>query len=192
MADQLYVSYWLRGFSAMSMLRHYEQALRLFPFSKLAKSDSVFRIYAIAYHEPILMEVPAAPPVNVDAVLNVARDYPASDVCYELEAAWDLWQWDNDWKLAPSRVLISCYGPEFESGDGENLRIGFGLDEQFLPGPGAEEGMTMVKSNIQSLLRLVHDVDDKLPVERRQLWSESGENFAELLAQALAAHERPS
>jgi hypothetical protein len=43
----------------------------------------------------------------------------------------------------------------------------------------------MVRANIQSLLRLVHDMDDRLKVERRQLWSESGVNFAERLETTL-------
>jgi hypothetical protein len=45
----------------------------------------------------------------------------------------------------------------------------------------------MVQSNIKSLLKLVHDLDDALPVETRRLWSESGENFSEKLHQALSA-----
>jgi hypothetical protein len=36
MADQLYLSYKLRNFSAQNMLRHYEKLLRIFPFSRLA------------------------------------------------------------------------------------------------------------------------------------------------------------
>ncbi len=116
-----------------------------------------------------------------------APKFQNADMCYELETAWDLWHWDGDWKLAPSRVLIICYGPEFERDGDENLRIDFGLDEQFLPGAGGPEGMRMLRENIQSLLRLVHDLDGRLKVEHRQLWSESGENFADLLQSALRA-----
>jgi hypothetical protein len=47
----------------------------------------------------------------------------------------------------------------------------------------------MVQSNIKSLLKLVHDLDDALPVETRRLWSESGENFSDKLHQALAAEQ---
>ena len=43
----------------------------------------------------------------------------------------------------------------------------------------------MVRSNIRSLLHLVHTLDDALAVDRRQLWSESGVNFAERLQSAL-------
>jgi hypothetical protein len=181
MADRLYLSYWVRGFSPMTMLQQYEKMLRLFPFSRLRRADSVFRIHAIAYTEPLLLETPVTPPVDPSAIVATAAEFPAADVCYEIDSAWDLWAWDQDWKLAPSPVTLSCYGPKFETEEGENLRIDFGLDEQFLPGPGGPESVRMVRDNIQSLLRLVHDIDNKLKVERRQLWSESGENFADRL-----------
>lgn len=185
MADRLYVSYWVRGFGPMSMLRHYEKVLQAFPFSKLKRSDSAFRIYALEYSEPPLIEEPVAAPVNPTAVIDSAKEFQNTDACYELEAAWDLWAFDGEWKLAPSRVLISCFGPEFSHETDENLRIEFGLDEQFLPGAGGAEGMPMIRANIQSLLRLVHDLDERLRVDRRQLWSESGENFAERLEATL-------
>lgn len=185
MADRLTASYWLTNFNSVNMLRHYDKALQLFPFSKLRKGESVFRIYALEHAEPALLDVPVATPVNVESVISSAREFQSADSCYELETFWDLWAWDNDWQLAPTRVLISCLGPEFENEIGDNLRIDFGLDEQFLPGPGGPEGMRMIQSNIQSLLRLVHDLDERLNIERRQLWSESGENFAERLEAAL-------
>jgi hypothetical protein len=185
MADRLYLSYWVRGFSPMSMLRHYEQMMGLFPFSRLRRADSVFRVYAVAYTEPLLMETPVAPPVDPGAVLAAAGEFNASDVCFELDTAWDLWTWDTEWKLAPSPVTLSCFGPEFERERDEHLRIDFGLDQQFLPGEGGPEGVRMIRENVQSLLRLVHDVDEKLKIEHRLLWSESGENFAERLQTTL-------
>jgi hypothetical protein len=44
----------------------------------------------------------------------------------------------------------------------------------------------MTQSNIKSLLKLVHDLDDVLSVSKRRLWTESGENFAEKLQEALS------
>jgi hypothetical protein len=184
-ADRLYLSCWIRSFGALSMLRTYEKLLTAFPFSKLRRTDSVFRIYAIEYAEPALLEVPIAAPVDVAAVMESAKDFQHPDACFEFDAAWDLWVFDQEWKLAPARVLLSCYGPEFSRDSDENLRIDFGLDEQFLPGPGGAQGMPMVRANIQSLLRLVRDLEERLRLERRLLWSESGRPFTELLEATL-------
>jgi hypothetical protein len=213
MADQLYLSYLLRNYSEQNMLRHYEKLLRLFPFSRLAQQASTFKIIAVDYSEPAVVEIPYAPPVPIDGVLAVARDFENADSCYRLETWWDLWQFDREWKLAPARVALCCFGPEFNQGTsgypgpeetqrrsltafphpGEAttapgaLEIEFGIDANFLPQPDLPDSRRMVQSNIKSLLKLVHDLDDALPVEARRLWSESGENFSEKLHQALSA-----
>src|SRR5260370_11811281 len=56
MADQLYLSYWLHGFSAQNMLRHFEKMVRLFPFSRLALGATVFKLIPIAYSAPTRIE----------------------------------------------------------------------------------------------------------------------------------------
>jgi hypothetical protein len=187
MADQLYLSYWLRNYSELTMLKHYERLLRLFPFSRLATQPSTFQVLAVDYSEPTVLEVPFPPPVPLEAVLAVATDFQNADACYRLESWWDLWQFDGDWKLTPCRVGLGCFGPEFRNENGEHLSIEFGIDAQFLPQPEIDNSLRMIQGNIKSLLKLVHDLDDALPVETRQLWSESGENFSEKLDEALRA-----
>jgi hypothetical protein len=210
MADQLYLSYWLRNFSEPTMLRHYEKLLRLFPFSRLAKQPSTFKVIAVNYAEPIVLEVPYPPPVPIDDILAAAKEFQNPDSCYRLETWWDLWRFTTDWKLEPTRVALACFGPDFDQGAAGfhpaqqaavtefpgstestalncGLEIEFGIDANFLPQPELADSPRMVQSNIKSLLKLVHDLDDALPVETRMLWSESGENFAEKLHQALTA-----
>ena len=213
MADQLFLSYWLRNYSDSTMLRNYEKLLRLFPFSLLAQQATTFKIMAVDPSEPVVAEIPYSPPVPIEAVLAVAKDFQNADASYRLETWWDLWQFDVDWKLAPARVALCCFGPEFnqspsgldrapdaqpasviafpnpneDAAIGCALEIEFGIDANFLPQPDLPDSPRMIESNIKSLLKLVHDLDDALPVETRRLWSESGENFAEKLHQALTA-----
>jgi hypothetical protein len=59
------------------------------------------------------------------------------------------------------------------------------MDANFLPQPELPNHLRMAQSNIRSLLKLTHDLDDALGGERR-LWSESGENFAEKLQRIIA------
>jgi len=218
MADQLFLSYWLRNYSEGTMLKNYEKLLRLFPFSRLSQQPNTFKIMAVDVSEPVVAEIPYSPPVPIDDVLAVAKDFQNPDSSYRLETWWDLWQFvpeqsSGEWKLAPARVALCCFGPEFNqspSGDvlpidvprppviafpnpsddaalGCALEIEFGIDANFLPQPDLPDSPRMIESNIKSLLKLVHDLDDALPVETRRLWSESGENFAEKLHQALTA-----
>ena len=184
MADQLYLSYWLHGFTPQNMLRHYEKMLRLFPYSRLMQGASVLKVIPIAYSEPALIEQAFTLPDQLDDTLAAAKEFQNDDVCVRLEAWWDLWQFESDWKLAPARAALSCFGPRFEDAK-EHLEIEFGIDALFLPQPELPESLKMAQSNIKSLLKLVHDLDNTLNPERRNLWSESGENFADRLQTAL-------
>lgn len=213
MADQLFLSYWLRNYSDATMLRNYEKLLRLFPFSRLTQQASTFKIMGVDANEPVIAEIPYAAPVPIDDILAVAKDFQNPDACYWLETWWDLWQFDGEWKLTPVRVTLCCFGPEFDQAPsnppgpldpgqprviefpnaddelaiGCALEIEFGIDANFLPQPELPGSARMTESNIKSLLKLVHDLDDALPVDRRKLWSESGENFADKLHHALTS-----
>jgi len=187
MADQLYLSCWVRGFTESNMLRHFEKLLRTFPFSRLATSPATLKITPVDFTVPPVLERPFEPPIMVSEILIAAKEFQNADSCYQLDAFWDLWQYDgSEWAVAPVRASLFCFGPEFEKDLGEHLRIDFGVDANYLPQPHLPGSAKMVESNIRSLLKLVHDVDDVLKVERRQLWTESGENFAERLQQALS------
>jgi hypothetical protein len=185
MSDQLYLSYRIRGFTGQSMLTHYGKLLREFPFSRLEETSAVLRIHAIAYSEPVLLERAFPNPLEVDAVLSACREFESADCTCRLEASWDLWQFDVDWKISPSRIALCCFGPDFADEAEDQLRVEFGLDSQFLPQDDSGKTLYMVRSNIRSLLHFVHQADDKLAVESRRLWSESGENFADRLQRAL-------
>ena len=189
MADQLYLSYWLHNYTDDTMLRQFEKMLRLFPFSRLARQGPVFRIIPIHYNEPAVFEKGYGEEVDIDDVLAAAKEFQHSDSCYRLEAAWDLWQYDKEWHVAPARAALCCFGPDFETEDGEHLRVEFGLETLFLPQPGIPNHLRMAQSNIKSLLKLVHDLDDRLNPDRRLLASESGGSFPEKLQHALAQAE---
>ena len=190
MSDRLYLSCWTRGFSAFTMLQHYGKLLDTFPFSKLSQRPQTLRVHAVSHSEPPVVEKPFEPNVGPAEILDAARDFTGGDCSVDIESAWDLWQFDGDWKLAPAPVTISCFGPDFEKdfidqSGGDNLRIDFGLDSKFLPLPGVQGALRMQQSNIRSLLYLVTQLEQALPLSRRQLWSESGANFAEILAKAV-------
>jgi hypothetical protein len=188
MADSLYLSYWLKNHSALSMLRPFGKLLEKFPYSPQNPANSHFRIEAISSTEPPLLERALPDPLDPQLVLELAQEFHHADCAYVLDTWWGLWQFQSkDWHLLPARVSISCYGPDFADPplDGAHLRIDFGLDCQFLPHPDDPASAYYTRSNLKGLLRLVHTLDEVLTVERRALWSESGENFAEKLERSL-------
>jgi hypothetical protein len=183
--DRLYLSCWVRGFTETNALRHFGKMLERFPFSILAKRGPLLRVYAIAHSEPLLLEREFPPDAELAAILEAAREFMHPDCACEIEAFWDLWQHDGEWKLQPAAVTLACFGPAFENEYGDHLRIEFGLDALFLPMPDIAGGLRMGQSNLKSLLHLVGDLERELDLERRQVWSESGDNFGEVLKQAL-------
>jgi hypothetical protein len=190
MSDRLYLSCWVRGFSDSNLLRHFGKMLDVFPFSKLSKTGPVARVYAISYAEPPVFERVFDPGTPVADLIAAARDFVQPDCCVEIEAAWDLWQHRDDWKLWPSVVTLSCFGSGFEYealdlNTSDNLRIDFGLDSKFLPSEDIEGSLRIQQSNLRSLLYMVSEIEKALPVERRLLWSESGANFAQVVEEAL-------
>ena len=192
MTDQLFLSIWLNPCDRAYRLQCFDKLLRVFPFSPREHLQSVVSIQAIATTEPPLLERPINGPLDPSEVMATLDDFQGEDVAYRLETWWELWIFDEDWRLAPSSVSLCCFGPEFDNGtdtqaeEQEDLRIDFGVDSNYLPRLDVPGSAKLIESNIKSLLRLVHDVETALPVAKRRLETESGENFAERLQQMLA------
>lgn len=171
------------------MLRHFETMLGLFPFSNLAARGPELRVYALEHIEPPQIEHDFPLRADPGEMIATAAEFTLDDCVCEIDAAWDLWQFDGDWKLAPAAVTLACFGPLFDNDIGDHLRIDFGTDARYLPDPHIEGSLRMSQSNLKSLVTLTHQMEHSLKLERRQLWSDSGENPAEAIAQALALAE---
>ena len=143
------------------------------------------RVHGVSTEEPPLLARELAGEDWLEAALRATAEYRHPDCAYVLEAAWDLWLFDDEWKLAAAPVTLIAYGPMSPSAEGEQLLIDFGPDAPFLPAPEHGGHIAPVRHNIRGLLHLVNDLDGALAVEKRRLWSESGENFAQRLQFAL-------
>jgi hypothetical protein len=85
MADQLYLSYWLRGFSEGNMQRKFERLLRTFPFSTASTTVTTLRIYAMEYAEPPLLEVSFASPTAPEEIVEAAAQFQNGDCAFPVE-----------------------------------------------------------------------------------------------------------
>jgi hypothetical protein len=179
MRDPLFLSVWLKGFSPVAMPVYLKKALDLFPFSKLSPG-AILRVYPFSFQETPVIENPFDGGFEVADLTAAAQEFMHEDTCVQVETRWDLWQWDGDWQLKPSRVYIEVFGPDFETDRAEQIRFDLGGEDIYLPSEFSDQLKT-VQSNIRSVLRLVRDVEAAFSVEKRLLWSGSGEDFAERL-----------
>ncbi len=185
MRDPLLLTLWLKGYSSLALPVYFRKLAAVFPLSRLAPC-ALFRIVPISWSEPAALEEEFEADQGLAELSTIVQEHLHADCAYQLETRWDLLQWaEGEWRLAPSPVTLELYGDAFESESGEHLRIDFGPESLYLP-DGRSDNLKPVQSNIRSLLHFVEDIDHALPVERRLLWSESDENFAERLATLLA------
>jgi len=182
-ADHVHLSLWIRNPSALALPHYLERVLSVFPFSRL-QAGAALRVLAVSPGEPPLMErlYDEADPA---ALVDDAKAFSNPDVAFEVDCFWELWSGGPEWSLRPSAVTLAVRGPGFESDNGEQIWIDAGAETLYLPQASNPPSLRPVQSNIRSLLRLAEDLGRVLPVERRALWQDSGENFAERLEESL-------
>ena len=182
MPERVYLSLWIRGFDERNMLSHFGRLLERFPYSRLRPGIDALRVYAFEDSEPPALEHLFSGPPDAEAVLRLAREFEHADCAYLVEGWWELWQFSGDWKLAPSRVTLCCYGPAFDNPAGNHLRVELPSESDFTPVAGLRDSVRRMESNLQGLLRLAHELEEALPLERRRVWTESGEDLAARLS----------
>lgn len=194
MSDRLVLSCYLSGFHVLKMHGFWEKLLKLYPYSRLTVRPVYLRALAIDTTEPPLFEKAWEPPFDPQEAIELSREFQHEDGAWQLDCEWDLMEGGNNWQLAPVPVSLWCFGPRFENELQDHLRIDLGLEQRFLPKPGDESSARAAQANLRSLTHLVQDIEKHLPIERRHIWSESGENFAvrlQRIAEASGLTGRP-
>lgn len=201
MADHFYLSAWLRSYDKGQMLDRFRVLLETFPFSKSRPRVCGFRVYPLSWSEhPVVEEDFTEEGADIDYILGRAAEFLHADYAYEASAFWDLWVFRKNggpagWKQVPLPVTLICYGPDFEEGNLErgHLEVDFGLNTPFRADqatPDAEARLMArdyrerLQKNIKKLLAFIHQMEQRLPIEKKLLWTETGENFAEMIRQS--------
>ena len=203
MADLLYLSLWLRDYHVGNMLGHWKTLIEAFPVSAVYPGIRSLAIHPFDWAEAPAFERNFEAGTEAGDVIHLAAEFQYADYAYEAELHWDLWLPDSSpesegWRRSPSVCSITCMGPDFESEgsrDRAALQVNFGLDTPFLPSeedelpsldPNYDPEMADLRTqaNLRQLISFVHQLDQRLPVLKRLLWCESGENLAEKILAA--------
>ena len=201
MADRVYLSLWVDGFSADNMLATWAKTLAEFPVSSLAPGIRELAVYPFEWGEAPVLEHSFQEAAAVGEALVLAAEFLHDDYAYQVELNWDVWMPRepgslDQWERIAETVSVACLGPQFEQEDTEvraHLLVDLGLDSILLPEAEDEnlldealEGVAgnCYRENIAQLLTYIRKLEAKLPLTRRRLWSSSGDDLIARLRMA--------
>ena len=196
MPELVYLSLWLRDFSEQTMLGYWKQAMEEFPPSSQFPGVRGLAIYPLDWSSTPVLDQTLREEASIEQAAALASEFLHADYAYEAQICWDLWVPQSSepaegWKQDARLVSLVCLGTEFDpvgTGGTGHLQINFGPDSGFLPPEewelsGEEWRRQMaspqLRENVEKLISYVHRLQKRLPVSKRLLWCESGENLAE-------------
>ena len=196
MADMVSLSLWLSNYNESAMLEFWKRVIEAFPASASSPGIGALTIYPLNWGESPVLERSFGEGLDASEVVEFAAEFLHEDYAYEVQMNWDLWfpkgaPSSGNWIQTPTALSIACLGPEFDREGSDNrsdLQVNFGLDTPFLPfeedsmppyHPAWEIADLRTRENLQKLIGFVHRLDGTLPVKKRLLSCESGENLAE-------------
>ena len=153
---------------------------------------------------------------RIETAVPEATEQLHEYAAYEFEMRWGLWlpegahptlaeedenldneadedyeaaQLDPAWRLEPTRVRLTGFGPDFDHGTYEtngHIRVDFGLDTPYtlddeLVPEEDRSAAVRIQQNVEKLLAFTLLVEKNCGISSRLLWTESGEPLAEKL-----------
>ena len=201
MADRFYLSLWLEEHQETRMLERFRVLLEAFPHSEVRPGVQALRVHPLNWTEPLVVDHTFRKGAEIGEALALAAEFTHGDYAYEASMFWDIWVFQTNggpaaWRRVPRPVTLLCYGPDFEDGQAErgHLEVDFGPDTPFRADqdiPDAQARMLTgdyrqrLQENLVKLLEFVQQLEKRMPVEKRLLWTESGGNLAEMIRKSL-------
>ncbi len=164
MPDRLYLSFWLKRYGLKEVLAAMTTAVESFPYSATRPGVREVSVHPVDWSEPAAIEQEYREGADPAHALHAIDEFSHADCAFKTVVFWDL-------EGGPVRAEIIAYGPEFEGREEErgHLEIDLGLETPFVSS----------QVNVSKLIALARNLTVKLPVRKRRLWTESGEDFAD-------------
>lgn len=181
---------WFDSQTTAQVLPRLAHAAEVLPIEALERGVRQFRVAALNWSEPALVDQRVTAGITVAQAMEEMRGFVHEDCACEMELAWMLWRHtETGWEQAPHAVRISSLGPRFGERPGEegHVIVDFGLDEPFLAAaaPWNADTRRHLQANILQLLAYCHKVQQQMRPRMRRLWSDEDEDWTAKLVRRL-------
>jgi hypothetical protein len=138
MANQAYLSIWLKDFPEDLMLENFEKFLATVPYSAKRPGFTHLEIRALEPSEsPVFEQDLRAMPLDAASIVELSKDHLNADSRYAVRANWDLWVFEGEpakWQELPQPIELVCNGGLYDEGiwkeDG-HFEVNFGFEHLF-------------------------------------------------------------
>ena len=195
MPDVVYLNLWLQPFQEHTMLPYWQRAIENFPASSERPGVRALAIYPLDWNQTATVEDTFLTGGSAEEAFQLAQEFLHADCAYEARLCWDLWLPKSEdpsdgWERRPQGVSIVCLGEQFGPNgeeDSGHMEINFGPEVNFLPPDlwdlepeEKQEAMAgpQLGENIEKMVSYARTLEHSLPVVRRRLWCESGDDLA--------------
>ncbi len=191
MGDRIRFSLWFDSQTTAQILPRLAHAAEVLPIEALERGVRQFRVVALNWSEPALVEELATSGMTVAQAMEEMRGFVHDDCACEMELAWQLWDYgEAGWAQAPHPVRFTSLGPSFGEGlaaEAGQVSVDFGLDEAFLAeaAPWNTETRRHLQANILQLLAYCHKTQEQMRPRARRLWSDEDADWTDKLVRRL-------
>ncbi|MFZ3216241.1 MAG: hypothetical protein WA192_09300 [Candidatus Acidiferrales bacterium] len=138
MANQAYLSIWVKNFSADTMLEQFGNFLGTVPFSAKQPGFTHLEIRAVDSTEtPVFEQDLRAFPLDAAGVIELAKDYLHDDCSCAAGSRWDLWVYEGEppsWQQSAQALELLCHGEAYDDGfwkENGHFEVNFGFEHLF-------------------------------------------------------------
>jgi hypothetical protein len=138
MANQAYLSIWLKEFNEVNMLERYGEFLGTVPFSAKQPGFTHVEIRAVDSSEtPIYEQDLRSFPADAAGIIELAKDYVRDDCSCNARAHWDLWVFEGEpltAKQSEESLELAGNGEAYNDGfwkENGHLEVSFGFEHLF-------------------------------------------------------------
>jgi hypothetical protein len=138
MANQAYLSIWLKEFPEEIMLERFGEFLSTVPFSAKQPGFTHLEIRAVDSAEtPVFEQDLRSFPLDAAGIIELAKDFLREDCNCSVHSHWDLWVYEGEppsWQQLPQPLELVCTGGDYDNGlwkENAHFEVNFGFEHLF-------------------------------------------------------------